>query len=82
MHLAAGWTRNLSVLFGSFPDEYRKDAATDLAGEFNSHLGHIAPSLHLEVSQNARGDRLLNRAGNRGKRVVGVRADQTNSANH
>src|SRR5207249_9527487 len=44
VHLAAGWARNLSVLFGCFPDEYRKDIATDLAGKFNSHLAHSASS--------------------------------------
>jgi hypothetical protein len=53
--LAASWTRNLSVLFGGFPDEYQKDIATDLAGKFNSHLAHIASS-PLRSLRNAPGE--------------------------
>ena len=82
MHLAAIWARNLSLASGGFPDEYRKDVAAVLTGEFNSHLTHGASSLLLEVSQKCLGDRLLNRAGNRGKRVVRVRTNQTIGANH
>jgi len=37
-------------------------------------------SLLLEVFENARGRRVLNRAGNCRKCVVGVRANETNSA--
>src|ERR1700719_1420867 len=41
---AASWARNVFLVLGGFPNEYRKDVAAVLKGKFNSHFAHVASS--------------------------------------